>query len=159
MRDIVDDYWDSLSDEEKAKWVDSLSDEEIAKQAAEARAKLDAIHTHLYGGEPPALLATMPGTVSAVAQPQYIVPMNIGPDGPPMQPMTIFLDGLIKRPMSDDLNLGCAWCEVSVRVPFPRDNRATDWMHASVPEGWRLIGPSDDSRYMCPACVKTEIPE
>jgi hypothetical protein len=130
MRDIVEDYWASLPDEEKAKWE---AEAEAAGLAA-------------------------PGMVSDIASPQLLVPTTIGPDQPPMQPMTIFLDGRIKRPMSDELNLGCAWCEVSVRLPFPRDNRATDWMHTVIPEGWRLIESPDDCRYMCPDCVRAEIP-
>jgi hypothetical protein len=145
MRDIVEDYWASLSDEERAKF-ENPSPEELEKQEAETAAFFNK------------MIAT-PGMVSAVAQPQYLVPTTIGPDEPPMQPMTIFLDGLIKRPMSDELNLGCAWCEVSVRIPFPRDNRATDWMHTVVPEGWHLVEAPADCRYMCPLCVETEIPE
>lgn len=148
MRDIVEDYWESLSDEEKSKWT--IPDEEIAKQAAEAKAKLDAMHVRLFGSEPPAL----PGIASAIAQPQSLVQQLIGPSTPVASNdmATIFLDGVIKRPATGTLSIRCFWCEQNKHL-----------LNEDLQDGWHLIEdaakPDRPAHYMCPDCAKTEIPE
>jgi hypothetical protein len=128
MRDIVDAYWESLSDEERAKWT------------AEAA-------TH--GLRPPT-----PGIASAVTAPQYLVPMNIGPDASNDAGgiFTIFLDGLIKRPATGTLTIRCYWCD---------ENRHL--LNEDLQDGWHLVEdaakPDRPAHYMCPDCAKTEIPE
>jgi hypothetical protein len=92
---------------------------------------------------------------------QLFQPMNIGPNEPPMPPMTVFLDGLIG--MREHLSLICGWCDAQAQLSEPSDNMLHDWRQLGMPDGWRTIShdiESDDGpRVMCPACVKTEIPE
>lgn len=161
IRDIVEDYWDSLSDEQKAKF-----DTEIAKQATEAEAKMDEIRTRLYGSEPPAfpthsasnLLEVRNGELVPVsAEDAAKIPVYQPPGG--VFP-TIFLSGLIKRPASVDDNtpavLVCEWCGFTIPDPI-------DLHHDTniVPDGWLSVARplSDEHAVMCPACVRAELEE
>ena len=129
IRDIVEDYWASLPEEQKILWDKPLSDEEFAKAHGEAQAKLEKILNR--------------PTVTA--------------QGPLV---TIFLDGLIKRPASVDDNtpavLVCEWCGFTIPDPI-------DLHHDTniVPDGWLSVARplSDEHAVMCPACVRAELEE
>jgi hypothetical protein len=128
IRDIVEDYWESLPEEQKILWNKPLSDEERAK-AIEAQAKLEEIL----------------GRPTVTAQEPLV---------------TIFLDGLIKRPASVDDDtpavLVCEWCGFT--IPDPIDlHHDTD----IVPDGWVSVARplSNEHAVMCPACVRTELEE
>ena len=70
--------------------------------------------------------------------------------------VTIFLDGLIKRPAPEnDTHVYCDWCDAKV-VP-----NTDGWaIGFSLPDGWKMIErPDSPHSIMCPACVESEIHE
>jgi hypothetical protein len=69
--------------------------------------------------------------------------------------VTIFLDGLIKRPVRDNVHVYCDWCGAET-LP---DERGLAF-GIRLPDGWRFIPRIDAADdYMCPTCVKTELDE
>jgi len=58
---------------------------------------------------------------------------------------TIFLDGLIKRPVNDELGvyLACGWCGEKAEY------------RKTTPDGWVFVGMN----YCCPACSPNVLPE
>ena len=62
--------------------------------------------------------------------------------------VSVFLQGVIKRPVDTGWRVFCDWC----------DDRAE--CDDSIPDGWLAVSPRADlvSRYCCPKCRKTELP-
>lgn len=151
-RDLVDDYWNSLSPEEREKWSAPLSPEEHARatelvNALTARTELSAFPT----GPVSNLLEIVNWELVPVSGKDAAdIPLDDGPL------ITVFLDGYVKRPVDDTIIALCGFCgDVSVRVT----GDAEQLTPFTLPDGWIQLWREPENMFMCPNCAKTEMPE